>query len=108
MTEMFGEAWPPMSVPDLAPDDDDDDDGSKQDKCVQEYPWFFFLKEWILFLDLRNLFRDSECNLRHCWKRRICHVSYLFKQFHVMLSIAVYSSFISVRFGLKCKLSSSK
>ena len=27
MTEMFGEAWPPMSVPDLAPDDDDDDPG---------------------------------------------------------------------------------
>ena len=26
MTEMFGEAWPPMSVPDLAPDDDDDID----------------------------------------------------------------------------------
>ena len=26
MTEMFGKAWPPMSVPDLAPDDDDDDD----------------------------------------------------------------------------------
>ena len=26
MTEMFGEAWPPMSVPDLAPDDDDDND----------------------------------------------------------------------------------
>ena len=24
MTEMFGEACPPMSVPDLAPDDDDD------------------------------------------------------------------------------------
>ena len=24
MTEMFGEAWSPMSVPDLAPDDDDD------------------------------------------------------------------------------------
>ena len=22
MTEMFGEAWSPMSVPDLAPDDD--------------------------------------------------------------------------------------
>ena len=22
MTEMFGEAWPPMSVPDLAPEDD--------------------------------------------------------------------------------------
>ena len=25
MTEMFGEAWSPMSVPDLAPDDDDRD-----------------------------------------------------------------------------------
>ena len=25
MTEMFGEAWSPMSVPDLAPGDDDDD-----------------------------------------------------------------------------------
>ena len=25
MTEMFGKAWSPMSVPDLAPDDDDDD-----------------------------------------------------------------------------------
>ena len=24
--ELFGEAWSPMSVPDLAPDDDDDDD----------------------------------------------------------------------------------
>ena len=24
MTEMFGEAWSPMSVPDLTPDDDDD------------------------------------------------------------------------------------
>ena len=26
MTEMFGEAWSPMFVLDLAPDDDDDDD----------------------------------------------------------------------------------
>ena len=25
MTEMFKEAWSPMSVPDLAPDDEDDD-----------------------------------------------------------------------------------
>ena len=31
MTEMFGEAWSPMSVPDLAPDDDDDDD------CKNDY-----------------------------------------------------------------------
>ena len=30
MTEMFGEAWPPMSVPDLAPDDDDDDDNGRK------------------------------------------------------------------------------
>ena len=30
MTEMFGEAWSPMSVPDLAPDDDDDTDLSLQ------------------------------------------------------------------------------
>ena len=30
MTEMFGEAWSPMSVPDLAPDDDDDDDVFKE------------------------------------------------------------------------------
>ena len=30
MTEMFGEAWSPMSVPDLAPDDDDDDDEGKK------------------------------------------------------------------------------
>ena len=30
MTEMFGEAWPTMSVPDLAPDDDDDDVNSIQ------------------------------------------------------------------------------
>ena len=33
MTEMFGEAWPPMSVPDLAPDDDDDDDRLKKETC---------------------------------------------------------------------------
>ena len=31
MTEMFGEAWSPMSVPDLAPDDDDDDDDDSFD-----------------------------------------------------------------------------
>ena len=30
MTEMFGEAWSPMSVPDLAPDDDDDISNVKQ------------------------------------------------------------------------------
>ena len=30
MTEMFGEAWSPMSVPDLAPDDDDDNKSLRQ------------------------------------------------------------------------------
>ena len=34
MTEMFGEAWSPMSVPDLAPDDDDDDDISQFIICI--------------------------------------------------------------------------
>ena len=34
MTEMFGEAWSPMSVPDLAPDDDDDDHMVPSDKKV--------------------------------------------------------------------------
>ena len=29
MTEMFGEAWSPMSVPDVAPDDDDDNFSEK-------------------------------------------------------------------------------
>ena len=29
MTEMFGEAWSPMSVPDLAPDDDDDNTAAR-------------------------------------------------------------------------------
>ena len=32
MTEMFGEAWSPMSVPDLAPDDDDDDNDERLQK----------------------------------------------------------------------------
>ena len=31
MTEMFGEAWSPMSVPDLAPDDDNRIDYSVTD-----------------------------------------------------------------------------
>ena len=34
MTEMFGEAWPPMSIPDLAPDDDDDDDDDDDTSIV--------------------------------------------------------------------------
>ena len=32
MTEMFGEAWSPMSVPDLAPDDDDE----RNEICTRE------------------------------------------------------------------------
>ena len=38
MTEMFGLAWSPMSVPDLAPDDDDDD-GSVNPLKVCEVLW---------------------------------------------------------------------
>ena len=39
MTEMFGEAWSPMSVPDLAPDDDDDDTARfvNQSMCFGDY-----------------------------------------------------------------------
>ena len=40
MTEMYGEAWPPMSVPDLAPDDDDDDDDTAR---------FGFFVKFVLF-----------------------------------------------------------
>ena len=36
MTEMFGEAWPLMSVPDLAPDNDDDDDDDDDDEIETE------------------------------------------------------------------------
>ena len=35
MTEMFGEAWSPMSVPDLAPDDDDDDYRQRKIKVIR-------------------------------------------------------------------------
>ena len=37
MTEMFGETWPPMSVPDLAPDDDDDDDDGNVYNIMQSF-----------------------------------------------------------------------
>ena len=44
MTEMFGEAWSPMSVPDLAPDDDDE-------LLIEIYLvfffFFFFFSIWI-------------------------------------------------------------
>ena len=37
MTEMFGEAWPPMYVPDRAPDDDDDNSEKKKTiSCVKD------------------------------------------------------------------------
>ena len=39
MTEMFGEAWSPMSVPDLAPDDDDD---YKADIIIHDFVSFCF------------------------------------------------------------------
>ena len=56
MTEMFGEAWPPMSVPDLAPDDDDDlmvlswpffvcvNKGRHSSGCTMHEKGAFFLK----------------------------------------------------------------
>ena len=37
MTEMFGEAWSPMSVPDLAPDDDDDDDDLREEVIPEKW-----------------------------------------------------------------------
>ena len=40
MTEMFGEAWSPMSVPDLAPDDDDEGRGSNQNFSKMDIPCF--------------------------------------------------------------------
>ena len=43
MTEMFGEAWSPMSVPDLAPDDDDDDDCGSFILKLHMVKHFFFL-----------------------------------------------------------------
>ena len=44
MTEMFGEAWPPMSDPDLAPDnDDDDDDDDVQFRFCQPYSFLILL-----------------------------------------------------------------
>ena len=36
MTEMFGEAWSPMSVPDLAPDDDDETKHMMRDDILSE------------------------------------------------------------------------
>ena len=36
MSEMFGEAWSPMSVPDLAPDDDDDESANSRIRVEQE------------------------------------------------------------------------
>ena len=39
MTEMFGEAWSPMSVPDLAPDDDDERERDRErEKINPDYP----------------------------------------------------------------------
>ena len=42
MTEMFGEAWSPMSVPDLAPDDDE---------RIDQKIMIFFCCNFILFND---------------------------------------------------------
>ena len=56
MTEMFGEAWPPMSVPDLAPDDDDDrlviSSKHCMHECVQVYCYRNLDHPTVLLLDL--------------------------------------------------------
>ena len=48
MTEMFGEAWSPMSVPDLAPDDDDDkaDIKEKKDQRKDSKRHQFTIHKW--------------------------------------------------------------
>ena len=48
MTEMFGEAWSPMSVPDLAPDDDDDILFLYRYKFIF-HSFFFFILFYLLF-----------------------------------------------------------
>ena len=56
MTEMFGEAWSPMSVPDLAPDDDDDMEragplkgkSNRQNQNVSRFQTFIFYRDWII------------------------------------------------------------
>ena len=66
MTEMFGEAWSPMSVPDLAPDDDDDDDHDQ-----------------LIFLQFSS--RNLDLDLESKWRRQnnvlgfypICSISVL-------------------------------
>ena len=40
MTEMFEEAWPPMSFPDLAPDDDNDDYMFSNFRCFNYHELF--------------------------------------------------------------------
>ena len=67
MTEMFGEAWSPMSVPDLAPDDDDDDSYvpgacASQDRiCLRRKVWPIHTsmetKLWGIAADLRQTFQ---------------------------------------------------
>ena len=65
MTEMFGEAWPPMSAPDLAPDDDDDDDVSLtifvfisiSSKSIMQIFFINLVKE-LRFIHYFNLLND--------------------------------------------------
>ena len=61
MTEMFGEAWSPMSVPDLAPDDDDDDitgdsEPQKQGQCLAMISKWQNRQSQQVNLDERTLF----------------------------------------------------
>ena len=54
MTEMFGEAWPPMSVPDLAPADDDD------------YQWLVLQSVFLRSTMIRSLFDRLKDFLSTC------------------------------------------
>ena len=71
MTEMFGEAWPPMSVPDLAPDDDDtmpeDDRDGRLNTLLYASPEMMYGVH-LYFYYARYSVRSAS-NLRLCQKR---------------------------------------
>ena len=74
---MFGEAWPPMSVPDLAPDDDDDD------VCTN-----LFLA---LFSTCSSISIDLFFYLSVCMYKIVsCNISCLFSHINHLFFICLY------------------